>query len=174
MLSTFFTASRTGFSHAVYRGDTSSFPGHRHQQKHPGQGYLEPIPSQILQMAVMSLNGVLASFSGFVALPQPFGDTSQISALASCQDQENLVQEAQLHLTHVALSSANSSCCGHSSASTPTETLLMTACPSTVSPRAGSACQNHPMACHFSSCTLLSNGWVASKGTAIEMDQRRP
>lgn len=32
-------------------------------------------------MVVLSLNGGLASFSGFVAVPQPFGDNSQMLSL---------------------------------------------------------------------------------------------
>lgn len=34
-------------------------------------------------MAVMPLSGVPASFSGFVALPQPFGDNNQMLSLGA-------------------------------------------------------------------------------------------
>lgn len=157
--SSHFSVRRDRIKSCNAQRDTNSFTGYGQQQKQPGQGYPEAIPSQSLEMVVLSLNGGLASFSGFVAVPQPFGDNSQMLSLG-------LVPRAGKLATR---GLAPPDTCGPP-ASALTEALIVTACPSTVAPRTGSACRNQPMACHCANCALLIK-WMASREAAIEMNQ---
>lgn len=84
-------------------------------------------------MAVMPLDGVPASFSGFVALPQPFGDTNQMLSLGVLP-RTGMLGERGPAPPNARGSPAQPIPAAVLSASAPTEALLMTACPSTIAP----------------------------------------
>lgn len=88
LLSTFLSASRTGLNHAMHRETQAPLLGMDSSRSSRARGTQKAVPSQTSEMAVLSLNGGLASFYGFVALLSPLVTIHKCSPWTSAKSRE--------------------------------------------------------------------------------------